>query len=112
MRRRGARSPVTHPPHPSLSLLASSPAREGSLGSDALSAKEGRQPVPVTEFRLVGSASARAEPAWPELGGGGHQEQAMGQTLGTSAQQMGVYSVKTHKAVGRSDKSQEGCKVP
>lgn len=64
------------------------PNKEGSLSSiTGVSANEPRScPVP-----------AGTEPAWPELGGEGHQEQAMGQSLGTSAQQTDVYSVKTHR---------------
>ena len=46
--------------------------------------------------------AAGAQLAWPELGGGGsQQEKAMGQTIGTSAQQTGVYLGKIHRAVLR-----------
>lgn len=45
----------------------------------------------------MGPVPAGTEPAWPELGWGENQEQAMSQSLGTSAQQTGVYSVKTHR---------------
>ena len=68
------------------------PKREGSL----------LHPPLDPQARKFQPVAAGAKLAWPELGGGGsQQEKAMGQTVGTSAQQTGVYLVKIHTAVLR-----------
>ena len=96
---------VPHLPSSSLPTITwlPSPAEDGCWRRHLFGQREKEAcstPLPDPQAEKFQPVAAGAKLAWPELdGGGSQQEKAMGQTVGTSAQQTVVYLVKIHRAV-------------